>query len=83
MTDAERILDVVSRSGYERARILPDGSVAAIGELLTTRAIFLGCTMHGWERRYCFADRELADKRFAELKSEDDEPQGYIAKRPQ
>ena len=69
--------------GYLNTRVLPDGSVAGLVELVTTRAIVLGCTEDGWSRRFCFADRGLADRRFAELQSEDDEPQGYIARRPQ
>jgi hypothetical protein len=60
---------------------LPDGSIAALGELMFTRAIYLGCHHYGWQKRFCFSDRSLANKRFAELQSEDDEPQGYIAKR--
>lgn len=69
--------------GHRQARVLPDGSVAGLIDLLTTRAIVLGCTEDGWSRRFCFADRQLADQRFAELQSEDDEPQGFIARRPQ
>lgn len=69
--------------GYINTRVLPDGSVAGLLELVTTRAIVLGCTEDGWSRRFCFADRQLADQRFAELQSEDDEPQGFIARRPQ
>lgn len=69
--------------GHLKARVLPDGSVAGLIDLLTTRVIVLGCTEDGWSRRFCFADRSLADQRFAELQSEDDEPQGYIARRPQ
>lgn len=68
--------------GYVDARVLADGSVAAILDLLTTRAIVLGCTRYSWERRFCFVDRALADRRFGELQSEEDEPAGYITCRP-
>lgn len=68
--------------GYSRARVLSDGSVAAICELIWTRAICLGVTELSWSRRFCFADRELADRRFVELQSEDDEPAGFVARRP-
>ena len=62
-------------------RVLPDGSVAALCDLLFTRAICLGVTREKWSMRFCFEDRTLADKRFAELQSEDDEPAGYVARR--
>jgi len=68
-------------NGYTAARVLPDGSVAAVIELLTTRAIVLGVTRFGWTTRFCFADRGLALQRFDELQSEDDEPEGCIARR--
>lgn len=68
--------------GYLRVRVLPDGSVAALQDLITTRAIVLGCTRWGWARRYCFANRALADARFDQLQSEDDEPEGFLTKRP-
>jgi hypothetical protein len=67
--------------GYVDVKILPDGSIAALGDLLYTRAIHLGCHEYGWQRRFCFSDRSLADRCYAELQSEDDEPSGYIARR--
>lgn len=69
--------------GYIDVRVLPDGSIAAVGELLTTRAIFLGCNAWGWERRFCFSDRALALQEFSKLQSEQDMPQGFIASRPE
>lgn len=63
------------------SRELPDGSVAALVQLFTTTAIVLGCHGFVYESRFCFADPALARQRFAELKSEDDEPAGYIARR--
>lgn len=80
-TEAEALAASL-KADYLDARVLPDGSVAALIDLLYTRAIALGCTHYGLERRFCFEDRALATKRFAELQSEDDEPQGYTAKRP-
>lgn len=69
------------RAQYRDVRILPDGSIAALCDLLFTRAIILGCDELGYSRRFCFENRSLADQRFQELQSEDDEPQGYIARR--
>lgn len=73
----------VAEHGYRAARVLPDGSVAALLDLMFTRAICLGVNDEAWTRRFCFEDKALADRRFAELVSEDDEPQGYVARRPQ
>lgn len=67
--------------GYRRARVLPDGTVAAVLELLFTRSICLGCHEYGITKRFCFEDRSLADQRFDELQSEDDIPAGHIARR--
>ena len=66
---------------YLDVRVLPDGSVAALCELLYTRSVILGCTQDSWARRFCFKDRALATKRFGELQSEDDVPEGFIATR--
>lgn len=69
--------------GYRAVRRLPDGSIAALGDLMFTRAIFLGCNHLGWERRFCFEDRQRADTEYAKLVSEDDEPTGWVARRPE
>ena len=66
---------------YRAVKILPDGSVAALQDLMFTRAILLGCDEWCFTNRFCFEDRDLADKRLADLGSEDDEPAGYIARR--
>lgn len=77
-------LQLVQRyGGYLDVRRLEDGSIAALGELMFTRAIYLGCNAEGWERRFCFQDRGLASEQFDKLKSEDDEPTGWIARRPE
>jgi hypothetical protein len=81
LTDENELVAFIRQQGYSDVRLLPDGSVAAICELLYTRAIHLGCDRWGWSHRYCFADRELAAQRFAELQGEDDVPAGHIARR--
>lgn len=78
----EQIIEQIKSNGeYIDVKVLPDGSIAALGDLLYTRAIHLGCNQLGWERRFCFSDRSLADRCYAELVSADDEPSGYIARR--
>jgi len=69
---------------YRDIRVLEDGTIAATHELMYTRAICLGVTPDcHWETRFCFEDRTLATQRFHELRTEDDEPEGYTARRPQ
>ena len=78
---AEELAQRLPRMGYARARVLPDGSVAAVSDLAFTRALYLGVTETGWARRFCFANFKLADRRFLELQSEDDVPEGHVAVR--
>ena len=77
MTEADELLSM----GYRAVRTLPDGSIATTSDLIYTRAIHTGVTRDGYERRFCFADRALADKRFQELQSADDIPAGHTARR--
>lgn len=66
---------------YGDIRVLPDGSIAGLHDLLYTRAVYTGLNLYGWAKRYCFEDRALALQRFNELQSEDDVPAGYVARR--
>lgn len=75
------LVEQAASMGYLEGRVLPDGSVAMLGELMFTRAIYLGVNEEGWEFRFCFADRALAKQRFDELMSGSDEPQGFVARR--
>lgn len=78
----EELSREIQRLGkYLKVRVLPDGSVAALGDLMFTRAIYLGCTPWGYARRFCFSDKNKANTQFDLLSSEDDEPAGYIARR--
>ena len=79
MTNTE-LLDYIKEQ-YLDARLLEDGSIVAIGNLLFTRAIYMDCNATGFGRRFCFQDRALADAEYARLKTEEDEPVGWIARR--
>lgn len=83
MTNEELAKEVMrlGDGSYKQVKVLADGSIAAIGDLLFTRAIYLGCNDTGWSSRFCFENRALADQRFGELASEDDVPEGYTARR--
>lgn len=83
MTPEELAAEVMrmGEGSYIRTKVLSDGSVAALGDLLFTRAIYLGCNEWGFSRRFCFENRELASEQFEELLTEDDVPLGFIARR--
>lgn len=72
-----------AREDYSFVRVLPDGSIAGIDRLLFTTGLFLGITRTGYERRFCFADHERALIELFKLQSEDDEPTGWVARRPE
>lgn len=67
------------------AKKLPDGSYAAIMKLAFTEAICLGVDAWGGvEKRYCFHPSNFNDMllAFYRLKSQHDEPSGWISARP-
>lgn len=80
---AEEILAELKDQYPLGVKILPDGSVACLVDLVTTRSIMLGVDEWAFTRRFCFTDRWLADLRWEELQSKDDIPAGYTARRPQ
>lgn len=82
MTDDE-MEEIRVGNGYLAARRLPDDSVAFLIDLMFTRAICLGATPIEpfTTRRFCYEDRDLADRVFAGLQSKHDIPDGWIASR--
>lgn len=66
---------------YDTVRVLPDGSIAAKHRLLYTTAIHLGLDRWGWGKRFCFECPQRALEAFQALQSEDDVPEGFIARR--
>lgn len=81
--DAQALCEAAMSDGtYLFARVLP-GSVAGLQRMLTTTALFLGVNRHGYETRYCFRDAALALMRLGELQSDDDVPDGWLARRPE
>ena len=64
MTDSkvtEKVADEL-REQYLRVRILSDGSIAALTDMLYTRAILLGCSRGGYGARFCFTDSAVANR---------------------
>lgn len=68
---------------YREIKVLPDGTIAAICDLFTTRSIMIDCDECTYKRRFCFKDRSLADEWFAKIKSANEVPTGYVARRPE
>jgi hypothetical protein len=67
--------------GYSLLAYLMDGTIIGIGDLMFTRAIYIDLDLNGWGNRFCFEDRDLAVEEFMKLKTGDDEPTGWIARR--
>ena len=66
---------------YLEWRRLEDGEYIALLQLMFTLAIVMECDECGYARRYCFDDLDRARAEYEKIKSIDDEPTGWIAKR--
>ena len=80
----QALIERIKRLGagaYEDVRMLDDGTIVGIGDLMFTRAIYMDMSPNGWGRRFCFEDRALADQEYQRITSGDDEPTGWIARR--
>lgn len=75
------LVDFLYENSYRNIRTLEDGTVVATLELMFTRAICIDLNWQSWDKRFCFEDRELAVTEILKLKTCDDEPTGYIARR--
>lgn len=70
--------------GYVGAKKLDDGSYAVVQRLYATAAIGLGVDCFGMiSNRYCFEDLHACLSAWEGLKSRNDEPEGWIARRPE
>lgn len=67
--------------GYQQVRELSDGTLAGIGKLMFTTAIYLDLEPLGWSRRFCYESAPLAREQFNLLTDSDHEPTGWIARR--
>lgn len=80
--DNMQIIEHLKKENYYLdIRELEDGTIVGIADLLYTRAIFFDMSLTGFSQRFCFSDKELANKEFQKLKNMDSEPEGYIARR--
>lgn len=72
---------ILKYGGYQQVRELDDGTLAGIGKLIFTTAIYLDLEPLGYSRRFCFDDPVLAQAQFGALVNSDTEPTGWIARR--
>lgn len=60
---------------------LRDGTIIGVGDLMFTRAIYMDMDLNGWGKRFCFEDKDRAVEEYMKLKTGDDEPTGWVARR--
>ncbi len=68
--------------GYSDPKQLKDGTWIALVPLMFTTGLCMGLDLLGWSKRYCFEEEDKAQEEYEKLKSFDDVPEGWIAKRP-
>jgi len=69
--------------GYHHVRQLDDGTWIGLLPLLFTTGLCMGMDAVGWSKRYCFESLSDCIKEADKLKTFDDIPTGWIAKRPE
>lgn len=67
--------------GYLRVRKLEDGTFIGLGKLIFTTAIYCDLDQQGYDKRFCFEKPEKALEEFNKMKTINDEPSGYVARR--
>lgn len=70
-------------ASFVGAKRLADGTYAGVLPLLFTHAICLGVTPHvAYQKRYCYQDTPTCLHEYSNLSSFNDEPTGWVARRP-
>jgi hypothetical protein len=65
------------------AKRLPDGTYAGVLALMYTYAICLGVTREtAYQKRFCYTDTATCLHEYSQLSSINDEPAGWVARRP-
>lgn len=84
MTPDEALVARIKELGeYKAVRKLEDGTIIGLGLLFYTVALYVNMDLCGFEKRYCFDDPQKAIDAYNNMKTGDDEPEGWIAKRPE
>lgn len=65
-------------------RRLDDGTYIALGRLMFTVGLYIGVDASAqYERRYCYSDPTEAHVEYIRMKTGDDVPSGWVARRPE
>jgi hypothetical protein len=72
----------VEALGYEQARQLEDGAWVAIRPMLFTTALVVDIDRFCYDHRFCFHRREDAEREILRMRTIDDDPTGYIKRKP-
>lgn len=81
--DTDTLNQIKAASGCFEVRQLNDGTVVGLGRLLYITAVYVGLTLFTWSSRFCYDDADLALTEYHKLHTGQDEPSGWIARRPQ
>jgi hypothetical protein len=72
-----------NENGYLFVRKLDDGTWVGLTRMIYTWGLCVGLSQgDGYERRYCYEDQLLAINEIQRMKSSEDIPSGWIARRP-
>jgi hypothetical protein len=64
-------------------RMLEDGTIIGLQQLITTVGLIIDINPMSWERRYCYSDPVLAIEAFNAMTHGDETPlPGYVSQRP-
>lgn len=75
------MITFLMRQGYNPIRRLDDGTYIAIGNLVFTKALYVGCDRFGYKHRFCFRDLNECLAQFDAYTDILYEPTGWIARR--
>lgn len=71
-------------NNFQQWRQLDDGTYVALGRLMFTIGLFIGVgAITPYRRRYCYNDPTEAHAEYRALRTGDDVPSGWIARRPE
>lgn len=79
--DTEPMITFLTREGYKPIRRLDDGTYIAVGPLVFTWALYVGCDNSGYKHRFCFKDLNECLAQFDEYTDIFFEPSGWVARR--
>lgn len=83
VVEKDELVAYLGSLGYHHVRRLPDGTIVGLNRLIYTHALYVGLDATSYRRRYCYENLVDAIGAVQEMTSGEDEPQGWIARRPE